>query len=175
MIDASTEALHPAVECMKTMTTKTTKKTMTTMTTVEQRCGRPRGRRATEIGRTTSENTTTGKEKRMTTDTTDNSTRLERARRIAQVRRLTDPLGAMGHRQTGERIEREAGARRAVFVAALAAFVASLGIIVATAPDPPPPTQPAVPLARSAGNSDHDGSLERPASAPRPHVRTHAS
>ena len=49
--------------------------------------------------------------------------------RAARVRRLTDPLGANGQRQTGKRIRRERVARRTLLTAAVAAFMALLATI----------------------------------------------
>ena len=54
----------------------------------------------------------------------------ERARKAVRVRSLTNPRGAMCFSQARERIERERRARRAVFLAATSAFVASFGAIV---------------------------------------------
>jgi hypothetical protein len=52
--------------------------------------------------------------------------------KLVRVRALTDPLGALGYRQTRQRIEREERARRTIFVAVLTAFVALLGLISRT-------------------------------------------
>ncbi len=70
------------------------------------------------------------------------------ARKAVIARELTDPLGRHGFRRTGDRLEREARARRAVFVGALASFAAALAIMPARragrrAPAPQPrPTYP---------------------------------
>ena len=68
----------------------------------------------------------------MTTDPTTPDRREDRARKVARARALTDPLGAQGQRRSGQRVEREAAARRAVFVATLGAFVASFGLAAAS-------------------------------------------
>jgi hypothetical protein len=70
------------------------------------------------------------------------------ARKAVRARNLVDPLGARGLRRASERIEREAGARRLIFVASLASFTGLFGLLAYTAPDvpsqsPAPLTQPA--------------------------------
>lgn len=59
------------------------------------------------------------------------STPEERARKQARARSLTDPLGAMGFRDTRSRYRREARARRAIFGGAAASFVVGTALIVA--------------------------------------------
>ena len=55
------------------------------------------------------------------------------ARQRARVQHLTDPLGAMGFRETGVRVRREAAARRTLFVATVAMVMGGVGIISASA------------------------------------------
>lgn len=59
------------------------------------------------------------------------STPEERARKQARARSLTDPLGALGFRDTRSRYRREARARRAIFGGAAASFVVGTALIVA--------------------------------------------
>lgn len=56
----------------------------------------------------------------------------ERGAKAARVRTLTDPLGARGFRATGKRIRTETSARRKVFLASVATFATSFGVVVAT-------------------------------------------
>lgn len=64
-------------------------------------------------------------------------TELERrAHQRARVQHLTDPLGAMGFRDTGARVRREAAARRALFVATVASVLGGVGILAASALPP---------------------------------------
>jgi hypothetical protein len=60
-------------------------------------------------------------------------TATDAAWRAARVRRLTDPLGAGGHRQTGGRVQRERVARRTLLTTVVAAFMALLAAIAAGA------------------------------------------
>lgn len=55
----------------------------------------------------------------------------ERARKQARVRGMTDPLGSMGFRETPQRYQREARARRRVFGGAAASFVIGTALIIA--------------------------------------------
>lgn len=64
-------------------------------------------------------------------DQTTPSTPEERARKQARARSLTDPLGALGFRDTRTRYRREARARRAIFGGAAASFVVGTALIVA--------------------------------------------
>lgn len=85
----------------------------------------------------------------MTTGTEPGGTAGERARKAIHARRLTDPLGAIGQRHPGPRIEREARTRRAMFAGAMATFVAAFGLVAMTAP----PSEPApAPIAAPSGN-----------------------
>ena len=59
------------------------------------------------------------------------STPEERARKQARARSLTDPLGALGFRDTRSRYRREARAQRAIFGVAAASFVVGTALIVA--------------------------------------------
>jgi len=56
-----------------------------------------------------------------------------RARQHARVQHLTDPLGAMGFRDTGARVRRESAARRAVFVTTLTVLTGGVGMFAVTA------------------------------------------
>ena len=117
------------------------------------------------------------------TDVLGAARREELARKIVRVHALRDPLGAKGQRRTGERIGRESRARRGLFVAALASFVACFGIVALTADQPgeanvaaamPPDIVAEVPL------NDGRGTILRifqppAAQAPHTHVRTRAS
>lgn len=58
--------------------------------------------------------------------------------KAVRVHALSDPLGAAGFRQSRTRIQREGRARRLAAVAALASFVASLGLIVWNVPQSTP-------------------------------------
>lgn len=55
---------------------------------------------------------------------------VERARKAVRVRALTDPLGAMGFRDSRARIAREGRARRLAAAGAAVTFVGSFGFIV---------------------------------------------
>jgi hypothetical protein len=75
---------------------------------------------------------------------TRSSQQQDLARKAVLARRLTDPLGAKGHRRPGDRFEREARLRRGMFTGSLAIFAASFALVTATgtpghdaaAPDP---------------------------------------
>ncbi|MFM9108373.1 MAG: hypothetical protein ACKOWF_16935 [Chloroflexota bacterium] len=71
----------------------------------------------------------------------------ELALKAVRARRLTDPLGALGQRRPGDRIEREARLRRGVFAFSVAAFAASFALVAATGAPPhdAAPAQPAGP------------------------------
>lgn len=117
-----------------------------------------------------------------------------RAQKAVRVRALTDPLGALGFRQTQARIEQERRARRAVFLAALASFVGTFAAITLRAA-PPEPRAPAPPadmagdqriLDRTAATTRANAAaaplapsssiqLLPPQPARRVHVRTRAS
>ena len=56
-----------------------------------------------------------------------------RARQVARVQHLTDPLGAMGQRDTGARVRRESAARRALFVSTLTILSGGVGMFAVTA------------------------------------------
>lgn len=118
----------------------------------------------------------------MTTDPTVPDRREERARKVARARALTDPLGAKGQRRSSQRVEREAAARRVVFVATLGAFVASFGLAAASDSGrvgaPSESVQPAgalfefvVPAPLGSG----EPSILVRVQAPQPHVRTRAT
>lgn len=62
---------------------------------------------------------------------TSSSSPEERARKQARMRQMTDPLGAMGFRDTRQRYRREARARRAIFGGAAASLVVGTALIVA--------------------------------------------
>lgn len=74
----------------------------------------------------------------------------ERARKAVRARRLTDPLGAMGQRHPGQRLEREARARRATFAGSLAVFAVAFGLVSM----PAPPEEPAAGLAPAVALAD---------------------
>jgi hypothetical protein len=58
--------------------------------------------------------------------------------RAVRIRRLTDPLGASGHRRTGGRVRRERVGRRTLTAAAVGAFLALLGAIAGGSSQAPP-------------------------------------
>ena len=115
------------------------------------------------------------------TDIAGDARRDELARKIVRVHGLCDPLGAKGQRRTHDRINRETRARRGVFAAAFASFVACFGIVALTADKPEdavaaitPRTVAEIPL------NDERGTTLRileppPAQTPQPHVRTRAT
>ena len=92
-----------------------------------------------------------------------------------------------------ERLDREAGARRTLFVAGLAAFASLFGVIASTAPSATPSSEPAAetaglnaerlvvaepPLSRADTPADRKTVVRIVASdqrAPAPHVRTRAT
>jgi hypothetical protein len=106
----------------------------------------------------------------------------ELARKIVRIHALRDPLGAAGHRRTAERVARESRARRGLFAAALASFVACFGIIALTADRSAEvnvaPESPGVvaEIPLNDGRGTILRVLQPPAAkAPQPHVRTRAS
>lgn len=75
-----------------------------------------------------------------------------RARKTVQARRLTDPLGALGQRRQGDRIEHEARLRRGMFAGSLAVFAASFAIVTATGvPGHDPVVDPLPPMGTVEG------------------------
>jgi hypothetical protein len=116
------------------------------------------------------------------TDVVSAARREELVRKIVRVHALRDPLGAKGQRRTGERIGRESRARRGLFVAALASFVACFGLVVLTADQPGEANVAAAPPGIVAEVPLNDGRgtilrILRPpaAQATQAHVRTRAS
>jgi hypothetical protein len=116
------------------------------------------------------------------TDVIVTARREELARKIVRVYAMRDPLGAKGQRRTGERIGHETRARRGLFVAALASFVACFGIVALTADQPEEATVAAVPpdIVAEVPLNDGRGTILRilqppAAQAPRTHLRTRAS
>lgn len=112
----------------------------------------------------------------------------DRAKKLLQVKQLTDPLGAMGFRHPRARLEREARVRRIAFVAALASFFGIFGAIAFGADRPPAaadpqPTVTADRIVRQyiVRDANGDTTLVRilappaPAAQPKPHVRTRSS
>lgn len=51
------------------------------------------------------------------------------AMKAVRARRMTDPLGSMGFRQTRSRVERETKARKAAFLATIGLFTGLFGIV----------------------------------------------
>lgn len=113
--------------------------------------------------------------------------------KAAQTQGATRPHATPGNGKTGERLEREAAARRAVFATALAGFVTLFGLI-ATAGKPAPAISPEQPALVSDFTRDNRVVAEFPVTglngdttqtiirivapeprAPAPHVRTRAS
>lgn len=74
-----------------------------------------------------------------------------RGRKVVRVRRLVDPLGALGHRDPRPRLEREGRARRALFAGAFAAFAGYLGLVAAAPRSPAAPPAAADPSLPAAG------------------------
>lgn len=91
-----------------------------------------------------------------------------RAEKAIRVRALTDPLGALGGRQTSARVERERRARRAVFLAALASFAGAFAAISLRAA-PPAPAAPAPP-ASASGDAAGRLALDRASGAGEPNM-----
>jgi hypothetical protein len=62
----------------------------------------------------------------------------ELQRKAVRIHQLTDPLGAIGFRQTRSRLEREGKARRLAAFGAMASFAASLALIIWNVPQSAP-------------------------------------
>lgn len=115
----------------------------------------------------------------MTTSPEDRARMEELARKVARLRACTDPLGAKGFRRTRERVDREARARRGLFVAALAGFVAFLGVVArgnGAGERTAPPTRPGVvaEIPLTDANGKPTGTILRIIES-EPRVRTRAS
>jgi hypothetical protein len=106
-----------------------------------------------------------------TTDLMDRARREELARKTARIYGLRDPLGAKGFRVTSPRIERESRARRGVFLAVFACFIASLGLVTLASGEGQDGTaaQPAI------GDEHPVTSRSLSQTTPVPHLRTRAT
>jgi hypothetical protein len=121
--------------------------------------------------------------KTMTTEPAHDEDALRLARKAVIARQLTDPLGRHGFRRTRERLNREAGARRLFFVAALATFAGAFGAIAVTTGEPSsigspveqvmPSTavEPLIPARQQPVLRER----ARPTVVPTPHVRTRST
>lgn len=115
----------------------------------------------------------------MMTDPESHDVEARLARKAVIARELTDPLGRRGFRRTGERLEREARARRAIFVGALGSFAAALLIMVGTAEgEPEISTSANLPSSASTNAATGRASAGQTTvnrAAPKPHKRTRSS
>jgi hypothetical protein len=126
---------------------------------------------------------TKGSGKPVTTETEDSRDAIRLARKAIIARQLTDPLGRLGFRRTRDRLEREAGARRLLFVTALAAFAGTFGAIAFNAGTSDSTQSPAAPIVSSTSvdpviRSNQRAVLNEPARrivTPTPHVRTRST
>jgi hypothetical protein len=116
----------------------------------------------------------------MTTETERDEESLRLARKAVIARQLTDPLGRLGFRRTRARVEREAGARRLLFVAALATFTGAFGVFAVTADEPESLALPGAATtvdqspSRTELRPERSETVRRTA-VPTPHVRTRSS
>lgn len=99
------------------------------------------------------------------------------ARKAVIARQLTDPLGRLGFRHARPRVEREARARRAVFVTALGAFAATFVAITGRTESTVTTPSSLAPVvnAPSANALNALGREIAPRETPVPHVRTRSS
>lgn len=81
---------------------------------------------------------------------TDDRERARLAARAARVHALSDPLGAKGFRRPAARLERERRARRTVFGAVFATFVAFFWLVAGGRRPPAPPPPPPAPVSAAA-------------------------
>lgn len=109
----------------------------------------------------------------MTTKTSPDPRLEADARRIVRVAALHDPLGAKGFRRTRARVEREAGARRGLFLAILGSFAACLGLVTTWSGPSGGADQPRNGVVAEIGAAAQPSS--RTVKQTKPHVRTRSS